>query len=60
MTTKTVIFAISEYYNIPIMEAKKLYCAREKEDDFESIIEWYLNNDDHENITEWYLINLED
>ena len=42
MTTRTIIFAISEYYNIPLTIAKLRYENRINEGDYEDILTWYL------------------
>ena len=43
MTTKTILNAISEYYNVPLKDAKKIYFERENDGDLENVLEWYQN-----------------
>ena len=43
MTTKTILNAISEYYNVPLKGAKKIYLERENDGDLENVLEWYQN-----------------
>lgn len=43
MTTRTIILAISEYYNIPLKIAKLRFENRTNDSDFEDVIEWYLD-----------------
>lgn len=48
MTNRTIIFAISEYYNIPTSLAKIRYENRREDNQFEEVIEWYLSKKEEE------------
>ena len=48
MTTRTMISAIAEYYNIPLRIAKLRFENRSSDDQYEEVYEWYLNKHEEE------------
>ena len=55
MTTRTIIFAISEYYGISTAEASEKYYNRVSEDEYDHCIEWYLEKREIEHYEEGYI-----
>ena len=44
MTTRTLVFAIAEYYGISVVEAAVRLAERTKDDEFGQVEEWYFSN----------------